>query len=90
MPVLTLAERLHQMPFGAQVRVAEQEGVSKQYVSKVMNDEMHVKTPAAQEKLRRVQIALAEELGLPVDDVFAPLPTPQTHQEAPPLAARAS
>lgn len=85
MPRLSLAERLHQLPFGAQIRVAEKEGVSKQYVSRVMHDEMHPKTPAARERMRRVQGFLAAELGRPVEDVF-----PQTKQEAAPRMAQAS
>jgi len=77
MPPLTIAERLHQMPFGGQVRVAVKCGVSKQYVSKVMNDEIHPKTEQGFATLDRVQSALAAELGRSVKDVF-----PETKQEA--------
>jgi hypothetical protein len=67
---LSIAERKHQMPFGAQRAVSAEQRVDPAYVSKVMNDEIHPKTPTAQKKLRRVQVALARKLGRRVDDVF--------------------
>lgn len=67
---LSVAERKHQMPFGAQRAVSAEQRVDPGYVSKVMNDEIHPKTPSAQKKLRRVQVALARKLGRRVDEVF--------------------
>lgn len=71
---LTIAERKHQMPFGAQLEVAKAEGVSPSYISAVMSDEVFPKTPATRKKLRRIQVALARKLGKPVDEAF-PQPT---------------
>lgn len=77
MPPLSIADRKHLMPFGAQVQVATEEGVAQSYVSAVMNDEVFPKTEATREKLARVQAALARKLGRPVKDVF-----PETTREA--------
>lgn len=82
---LSIAERKHQMPFGAQLDVARAEGVSKSYVTAVMNGEVFPKTPRTRKQLRRVQVALARKLGRPVADVF-----PDTEQETTPTLARAS
>lgn len=71
---LTIAERKHRMPFGAQREVATEEGVDEAYVSKAMNDEVHPKTPEARQKLRRVQVALARKLKVRVEDVFPSQP----------------
>jgi hypothetical protein len=67
---LSIAERKHLMPFGAQREVAAEQSVDAGYVSRVMNDEVHPKTPPARKKLRRVQVALARKLGRTVDDAF--------------------
>lgn len=67
---LTIAERKHLMPYGAQVQVATEEDVAESYVSAVMNDEVHPKTDATRDKLARVQAALARKLDRSVDDVF--------------------
>lgn len=72
MPPLTIADRKHLMPFGAQVQVATEEGVAQSYVSAVMNDEVFPKTDATREKLARVQAALARKLERPVEEVFPP------------------
>lgn len=69
---LTIAERKHLMPFGAQREVAAEQSVDAGYVSRVMNDEVHPKTPLARKKLRRVQVALARKLGVTVDEAFPP------------------
>lgn len=69
---LTIAERKHLMPFGAQREVAQAEGVTPSYVSAVMNDDVPAKTAPTRKKLRRVQVALARKLGRTVDDVFPP------------------
>lgn len=80
---LTIADRKHQMPYGAQKEVATDESVTETYVSLVMGDAVNPKTAEGRKKLRRVQVAIARKLGRRVDDVF-----PQTNQEtAPPMAA---
>ena len=58
------------MPYGAQVAVATELEVAESYVSAVMNGEVRPKTEATREKLARVQVALAQKLELPVDEVF--------------------
>jgi transcriptional regulator with XRE-family HTH domain len=78
---LTIAERLHQMPHGAQAEVVRELGLSRTYVSAVMNDEVRPKTEPTRLKLRETQEALAAKLGRPVDEVF-----PEANQEAAPLA----
>jgi hypothetical protein len=77
MPPLSIADRKHLMPHGAQVQVASDEGVAESYVSAVMNDDVRPKTPASREKLARVQAALARKLDRPVEDVF-----PTKHEAA--------
>lgn len=67
---LSIAERKHLMPFGAQREVSAEQRVDPGYVSRVMNDDVRPKTPPARKKLRRVQVALARKLGRTVDDVF--------------------
>ena len=80
---LSIAERKHLMPFGAQREVSADQRVDPGYVTRVMNDEIHPKTLVSRKKLRRVQVALARKLGRTVDDVFPQVPT---HQEGAPLA----
>lgn len=69
---LSIAERKHRMPYGAQKQVAAEEQVSEQYVSGVMNDEVKPKTEKGAKKLRRVQVAIARKLRMRVDEVFPP------------------
>lgn len=69
---LTVAERKHLMPYGAQKEVAQDEEVPEPYVSLVMNDALHPKTEVAKQKLRRVQVAIARKLRMRVDEVFPP------------------
>lgn len=69
---LTIAERKHRMPYGAQLEVARQEGVAESYVSAVMNGDVRPKTEPTRKKLRRVQVALARKLGVTVDEAFPP------------------
>lgn len=82
---LTIAERKHLMPFGAQREVAEEQQVDAAYVSKVMAGEVIPKTAASRKKLRRVQVALARKLGRRVDEVFGADITPVGAHE--PVAA---
>jgi transcriptional regulator with XRE-family HTH domain len=81
---LSIAERKHLMPYGAQKEVAKELGVLEGYVSEVMNDLVHPKTATGKKKLRTVQVALSRKLRLPVDEVFP------TEKEAAPEMARAS
>jgi hypothetical protein len=67
---LSIAERKHRMPYGAQVAVATELEVAESYVSAVMNGEVRPKTDVTREKLSRVQIALAHKLELPVEEAF--------------------
>lgn len=67
---LSIAERKHLMPFGAQRAVSAEQHVDPAYVSKVMNGEVFPKTLVSKKKLRRVQVALARKLGRRVDEVF--------------------
>ena len=67
---LTVAERKHLMPHGAQKEVAEAEGVAVSYVSAVMAGEVFPKTEPSRQKLRRVQRALARKLGRTIADAF--------------------
>lgn len=69
---LSIAERKYRMPFGAQLAVATECGVSKQYVSAVMNGDMRPKGADAQKRVRRVQVAIARKLGVTVDEAFPP------------------
>lgn len=77
MPPLSIADRKHLMPHGAQAQVATEEGVAESYVSAVMNGDVRPKTPASREKLARVQAALARKLDRPTEDVF-----PESTREA--------
>jgi hypothetical protein len=67
---LTVAERKHLMPHGAQGEVAEAERVAESYVSAVMAGEVRPKTERSRLKLRRVQRALARKLGRTIADAF--------------------
>ena len=71
---LTVAERKHRLPFGAQKEIAEAEGVSKALVSEVVNGTSNPTTPEAQRRHRRIQVRIARKLGLRVDEVFPPPP----------------
>lgn len=71
---LSIAERKHQMPFGALREVSAEQRVDPGYVTRVMNGEITAKTPPSRKKLRRVRVALARKLGKPVDEVFPPEP----------------
>lgn len=58
------------MPHGGQRRAAKRAKVSETYVTLVMNGVARVTTPRGLRTLRRVQTALAREIGKPVEDVF--------------------
>lgn len=67
---LSIAERKHQMPFGALREVSTDQRVDPGYVTRVMNGEIRPKMAASRKKLRRVQVALARKLGVTVDEAF--------------------
>jgi hypothetical protein len=75
---LSVPERKALLPFGAQTRVAARCGVTKAYVSLVVSDDVRPKTPRGWKTLRRVRVALARELRMPVDIAFSPSIPPTT------------
>jgi len=75
---LTIAERKHQMPRGAQRDVVKETGFSDTYISAVVCGEVRPKTPAARARLRKAQVALARKLRMPVDEAFPP--AEKTHE----------
>jgi hypothetical protein len=81
---LSVAERKHRMPHGAQRQIAKAEGCGDSYVTAVMNGTVTPKSPAAKRRLRRIQVALSRRLGLPVEEVF---PAIQSQQDAASLVA---
>jgi transcriptional regulator with XRE-family HTH domain len=76
---LTVAERKHQMPSGAQREVATALGVKESFVSEVMAGEVFPKRPGTKAKVRRVQVALARKLGVSVAEAF---PESQRQEQA--------
>lgn len=83
---LTIAERKHRMPHGAQTIVAKRFAVSGTYVTDAMNGVLRPSGDDARKKLRRVQVYIARKyFRLPVAVVF-----PESEQEAAPVLARAS
>jgi hypothetical protein len=75
---LSVPERKALLPFGAQTRVAGRCGVTKAYVSLVVSDDVRPKTPRGWKTLRRVRVALARELRMPVDIAFGSSIPPTT------------
>ena len=63
---LTRHERKDRLPYGAQSRIAEKLGIDQSFVSRVVNTERTGIRHAG------VEQAVADELGLPVADVFPP------------------
>jgi hypothetical protein len=84
--VLTIAERKHLMPYGAQKEIAIDEGVDEGYVSRVMNDDVRPKTLRGKQKLRRIQVAIARKLRVRVEEAFPPAAI-QTSEPASALAS---
>lgn len=70
MLALTVAERKHRLPYGAQKKIARRLGVARSYVSAAVAGDCRPKTKRAKLRLRRVQVAIAGELGLPVEEAF--------------------
>lgn len=77
---LSVAERKHLMPFGAQKEVAAEESVDEAFVTRVLADEVHPKTERGRKSVRRVRVALARKIRMRVDDAFAPLPTTESRE----------
>jgi hypothetical protein len=69
---LSIAERLHQLPHGAQAAVAEKFELSATTISAIMRGVYpRPETEPALTQYRAVQTALAAKLGSPVWEVFA-------------------
>lgn len=67
---MTPAQRKEAMPHGGQRRAAKRAKVSETYATTVMNGTARVSTPRGLRTLRRVQSALAREMGQPVEQAF--------------------
>lgn len=67
---MTPAQRKEAMPHGGQRRAAKRAKVSETYATLVMSGVARVSTPRGLKTLRRVQNALAREIGQPVELVF--------------------
>ncbi len=67
---LSIAERKHLMPHGAQREIAADLAIDASYVSRVLSGDIRPKTANGRDQLRRVQAAIAQKLELPVDEVF--------------------
>lgn len=80
---LTTAERKHRLPHGARRAVATALHIDPSYVTKVVAGEAFPKTERGRATLRRVQVALARKLALPVDEAFPPI---TQHEAAPEMA----
>ena len=81
---LSIAERKHRLPFGAQREVSTEQRVDPGYVSKIMDGAIRPKTEPGRKKLRRIQVALARKLGVTVDEAFPP--EVEARQETPQFA----
>jgi hypothetical protein len=80
---MTVADRVHQMPHGAQRVVARDLGLAESYVSAVITGDARPKTARGRKTVRRVQVAIARKLSVTVDEAFPPDAQQET---APPLA----
>jgi hypothetical protein len=69
---LTIADRKHLMPHGAQREIAADLGVDESYVSRVVAEAIHPRTARGRKQLRRIQVAVARKLGITVDEAFPP------------------
>jgi hypothetical protein len=69
---LSVADRRSRLPHGAQREVAEELKVAESYVSAVVTGDARPKTPKGQKAVRRIQVAIARKLRLPVDEAFPP------------------
>lgn len=67
---LSIAERKHLMPHGAQREIAAELGIDASYVSRVLSDDIRPKTENGRQQLHRVQTAVAQKLELPFGEVF--------------------
>jgi predicted XRE-type DNA-binding protein len=60
-------ERKEKLGFGSQAEIATRLKVQRSVVSAVVNDKAQ---SLSAETVRKVQVAVARKIGLPVDDVF--------------------
>lgn len=67
---MTPAQRKEAMPHGGQRRAARRARVHETYASFVMAGVIRPTTPRGLKTLRRVQNALAREMGRPTDEAF--------------------
>jgi hypothetical protein len=84
---LSVAERKHRLPHGAQKQIAAEEQVSAQYVSAVLADLVKPRTERGTKTVRRIQVAIARKLRMRVDDVFPPENSDVTPEPTPSGAA---
>lgn len=71
---MTPAERKQAMPHGGQRRAAKRISRSESYITLVMNDLVVPKTRRGIRTLLRARVAIAQEMGKPVEDVFSSTP----------------
>ncbi len=62
-------ERKERLPFGAQKEIAEKLDLAESTVSLVVNDKVAALNAGT---VRKVRVAVARRIGLPVDQVFQP------------------
>lgn len=74
--------RKHLMEHGRQKAVAGRTRTSRAYVSAVVNGELIPKTRLGWKKYRRVQLAIARELGMDVTEAFSASERGEVQQEA--------
>lgn len=67
---LSAPGRKHLLEHGRQTKIAGRFHVSDQYVSGVVNGDPMPKTRKARARWARIQQAVADELGMPVEDAF--------------------
>lgn len=67
---LTASDRTERLEHGAQREIAAKLGVAESYVSAVVTGDARPKTGRGRKTVRRIQVAVAREIRLPVDEVF--------------------
>lgn len=72
---LTSAERKARLPHGACTKVADQTGVDKSLVTKILYGEFFPRTDRGLRTMKRVQTALGKKMDLAQDEQAFPTPT---------------